>query len=255
MRFLSSLLVAVLAVAPITAAASLERRITAEQARKNTKTSNDPKYFLEPGGDNELGHYDNRYYKGKVSYDEHRAVLRQLIRSYLVTFKELGVETWLAHGTLLGWWWNGRIMPWDPDLDVQMSISTLQYLAKNFNRTTHEYHFKDESGKDVKKEYLLDVNPHHSDINRGNGMNVIDARWIDVSNGMFIDITGLAERSPSTQPGVWSCKNFHRYRTSDLYPMRETEFEGVPVTIPYAFERILTDEYGAKSLVTTVFEG
>ncbi len=38
--------------------------------------------------------------------------------------------------------------------------------------------------------------------------------------------------------------------------MRETEFEGVPATVPYAFEKILiVDEYGAKSLVTTEWGG
>lgn len=37
--------------------------------------------------------------------------------------------------------------------------------------------------------------------------------------------------------------------------MRQTEFEGVPATIPYSFDRILVDEYGSKSLVTTEWEG
>ncbi|KAH6646698.1 LicD family-domain-containing protein [Truncatella angustata] len=216
----------------------------------------DTKYFHEPGGDNELGHYDIRYFKNRVPYEEHRPALQHLIRSYLTTFKSLGVETWLAHGTLLGWWWNGRIMPWDYDLDVQVSAATLHYLGKNLNRTHHEYTYTDPTtGATLKKEYLLDINPHHSDVGRGDGQNVIDARWIDLSNGMFIDITGLAEREPTRQAGVWSCKNFHRYRTTELYPMRQTEFEGVPATIPYSFDRILTDEYGTKSLVTTEWEG
>jgi len=216
----------------------------------------DTKYFHEPGQDNELGHYDIRYFGGKIGYEEHRPALRHLIRSYLTTFRKLGVETWLAHGTLLGWWWNGRIMPWDYDLDVQVSAATLYYLGQHHNRSTFEYRFTDEASGVVKtKEYLLDVNPHHVERGRGDGMNVIDARWIDTSNGMFIDITGLAEREPTADPGIWSCKNFHRYRTRDLYPMRESEFEGVIATVPYSFDRILTEEYGMKSLVTTEWEG
>ncbi|KIH95151.1 hypothetical protein SPBR_03515 [Sporothrix brasiliensis 5110] len=213
------------------------------------------KYFHEPGSDNELGHYDIRYFKGLVPYGEHRPALRHLIRSYLTTFRSLNVETWLAHGTLLGWWWNGRIMPWDYDLDVQVSDVTLFYLAKHYNRTLHTYRYRDDAtGEDVVKEYLLDINPNHG-LPRGDGLNIIDARWIDTSNGMFIDITGLAEREPKRSPGIWSCKNFHRYRTRELYPMRETEFEGVPATIPYSFDKILTDEYGSKSLVATQWEG
>ncbi|ORY64145.1 LicD family-domain-containing protein [Pseudomassariella vexata] len=252
MRLLQSILALTLAASSATAvpSESIKRReISARGQRVDTK------YFHEPGGDNELGHYDIRYFKQKVPYEEHRPALQHLIRSYLTTFRSLGVETWLAHGTLLGWWWNGRIMPWDYDLDVQVSAQTLYYLGNNLNRTTHEYNYFDPiSGKPMKKEYLLDINPHHSEITRGDGQNVIDARWIDLSNGMFIDITGLAERD-SHSPGVWSCKNFHKYRTTELYPMRETEFEGVPATIPYSFDYILTDEYGHKSLVTTQWAG
>ncbi|KAL1879396.1 hypothetical protein VTK73DRAFT_7033 [Phialemonium thermophilum] len=216
----------------------------------------DNKYFHEPGGSDVLGHYDARYFHGVVPYDEHRPALRLLIRSYLTAFRSLGVETWLAHGTLLGWWWNGKIMPWDYDLDVQVSSATLYYLGKHHNRTMHEYFYVNETtGNEEKKTYLLDINPHHVERTRGDGMNVIDARWIDISNGMFIDITGLAERDPMSNPGIWSCKNYHRYRTQDLYPMRETEFEGVTATVPYAFDKILIDEYGTKSLVTTEWLG
>jgi hypothetical protein len=215
-----------------------------------------PKYFHEPGSGDVMGHYDARYYKGQVPYAEHGPNLQHLIRSYLTIFRTLGVETWLAHGTLLGWWWNGRIMPWDYDLDVQVSNATLAYLGERHNATTHGYLFVDPAtGNFRNKTYLLDVNPNYSARDRGNGRNLIDARWIDTENGMFIDITGLAERNPDSNPGIWSCKNFHRYRTRDLYPMRETEYEGVPATIPYSFERILIEEYGTKSLVMTEWKG
>lgn len=253
---LASLVIYSVVAVPAPQPAGEESAALRRGPRSNLKRNNDGKYFLEPGGTEELGHYDARYFKGTVSYDEHRSGLRLLIRSYLMTFRSLGVETWLAHGTLLGWWWNGKIMPWDYDVDVQVSSATLYYLGNNYNRTMHEYKYVDEqTGEEKTKTFLLDVNPHHIDRVRGNGMNMIDARWIDVSNGMFIDITGLAERDPLTRPGIWSCKNNHRYRTRDLYPMRETEFEGVPAKIPYSFDRVLTEEYGTKSLVTTKWKG
>lgn len=86
-------------------------------------------------------------------------------------------------------------------------------------------------------------------------MNVIDARWIDMRNGLFIDITGLSEIHPDTHPGIWSCKNYHLYHTSELYPMRETMFEGVMAKVPYEYDKILTDEYGVRALLTTEFNG
>ncbi|KAI0416458.1 LicD family-domain-containing protein [Xylaria grammica] len=243
------------------------------------KKSKEQKYFHEPGWDAESGHYDKRYFQGKVPYEQHRPALRHLIRSYLTTFRDLGVETWLAHGSLLGWWWNGRIMPWDYDLDVQVSVATLAFLGERYNRSMHEYEYDpdDEDEEDgfaldrsggsandtdggresttVKKTYLLDVNPHYVAMTKGNGANVIDARWIDTSNGMFIDITGLRERDAERSPGVWSCKNNHRYRTGELWPLRRTEFEGAEAWIPYSFDKVLTDEYGPKSLVTEEWHG
>ncbi|KAI1083983.1 LicD family-domain-containing protein [Whalleya microplaca] len=244
--------------------------------KKPSEKPKETKYFHEPGTTLELGHYDARYFNGTIAYAEHRAALRHLIRAYLSTFRALGVETWLAHGSLLGWWWNGRIMPWDYDLDVQVTAATMARLALYFNGTLHEYHVpgnkyaggetpssdegsgEGDGGKEkeeVHRTYLLDINPHHADLGRGNGANIIDARWIDVSNGMYIDITALAERDPVASPGVWSCKNEHKYRTTELYPMRRSEFEGVPATVPYAFDKILSDEYGPKSLTTTEWAG
>lgn len=214
-----------------------------------------PKYFHEPGGSLELGHYDARYFKEQVPYSEHRFVLRDLIRSYLTVLHGYGVETWLAHGTLLGWWWNGRIMPWDYDLDVQVSNNTLQWLADNLNRTEHVYNATSITGDEVTtKTFILDINPHQGEISRGDGMNIIDARWIDTSNGMFIDITGVREREIE-RPGVWSCKNNHRYNSQDLWPMRISEFEGVKARVPYNFEKILIEEYGTRSLTTEEWAG
>lgn len=210
------------------------------------------KYFHEPGGDDILGHYDARYFHGVVSYEERTDTLTHLIRAYLGFFREQGLDTWIAHGTLLGWWWNGKMLPWDWDVDTQVSAATLQYLANNLNRTMHFYVSQD---KKVKRHYLLDVNPWIWERERGDGMNIIDARWIDVRNGLYIDITGLSEIHPDIFPGVWSCKNYHRYSTSDLYPLRESIYEGVPAKIPYAYDKVLTQEYQQKALVLTEYEG
>lgn len=224
---------------------------TREEEKKEPEKPKTPKYFHEPGGSLARIHYDTRFFQDEISYDDHRAVLRDLIRSYLSVLGEHGAETWLAHGTLLGWWWNGQIMPWDYDLDVQVSNHTLSWMGENLNNTEHTYKttaFEDGTPVEIEKKYLMDINPHHSEIDRGDGMNIIDARWIDMQNGMFVDITGVRERE-ADRPGIWSCKNHHRYESQDLWPMRTTEFEGVKARIPYSFQRILSDEYGDKSLV------
>jgi len=219
------------------------RRQDDEEARK---------YFHEPGWDNTLGHYDRRYFHGVVSDEERTNTQSHMVRAYLTFFREHDLDTWIAHGTLLGWWWNGKRLPWDFDLDTQVSDNTLQHLGEAYNQTRYQYTSADGS---VQREFLLDVNPWIWERERGDGMNVIDARWIDVRNGLFIDITGLSETRPYDQPGVWNCKNYHYYRTTELYPMRETMFEGVMAKVPYEYDKILVDEYREKALTVTEFEG
>ncbi len=173
-----------------------------------------------------------------------------MIRAYLSTFRALHIETWIAHGTLLGWWWNGQILPWDWDLDVQVSAQSLSYIGEFLNYTTHSY----KSGI-VHRQYFLDVNPYHRERVRGDGWNIIDARWIDMRNGLFIDITGISETNPADQPDVWTCKNEHVYKTTDIWPLRETVFEGVTALVPFAYDKVLTEEYEAKALTLTEYKG
>ncbi|KAI9831651.1 MAG: hypothetical protein M1838_005714 [Thelocarpon superellum] len=210
------------------------------------------KYFHEPGEEDNLHHYDQRFFSGIVSNETREETLRHMIRSYLSTMEESGLETWIAHGTLLGWWWNGKMLPWDWDIDVQVAGPTLDYMRLNMNATRHHY---DPLDGQARREYYLDVNPWAAFRDRGDGMNIIDARWIDMSNGLFIDITGLSETHPDTDPGLLSCKNFHHYWTRDLYPLRKSTYEGVPVNIPYAYDRILMDEYERKALFVTEYLG
>lgn len=144
-----------------------------------------------------------------------------------------------------------QMLPWDWDIDTQVSGPTLNFMGKHFNQTIHTY-LPPESEKTYR--YLLDVNPWAWERVRGDGNNIIDARWIDTTNGLYIDITGLSETSAS-RPDEVSCKNDHHYDVKDLYPMRESVFEGVPAKIPYAYDKILVDEYQEKSLMVTEYEG
>ena len=54
-------------------------------------------------------HYDGRFADRTLKEDERRPHLVAMIQAYLSTMADLGAETWLMHGTLLGWWWNGKV--------------------------------------------------------------------------------------------------------------------------------------------------
>lgn len=45
----------------------------------------------------------------ELGYVEKKRVLSNLVQTYLATFADIGVETWIMHGSLLGWWWNRKV--------------------------------------------------------------------------------------------------------------------------------------------------
>lgn len=88
----------------------LERRSRAKKHILKPRTQDGwAKYFHEPGGTELANHYDSRYEHGILSYEEKQDAQVHMMRAYLDFFKKNGIETWLAHGTLLGWWWNGKV--------------------------------------------------------------------------------------------------------------------------------------------------
>src|SRR4051812_27632462 len=81
--------------------------------------------------------YGLRFAERELSYSEQKVALKNLIQPFLATLTDLGVETWLMHGSLLGWWWGKHVcyqlqaviekrshttdkvqnLPWDSDID------------------------------------------------------------------------------------------------------------------------------------------
>ncbi|KAJ5085889.1 hypothetical protein N7532_010660 [Penicillium argentinense] len=239
---------------------------------KNVDEIPTAKYFTESSFHY---HYDGRFADRPLPDYKVIPYLSALIQTYLKTMESIGAETWIMHGTLLAWWWNQKvpqtqclqqpwesghvlttrqqIFPWDNDLDVQISEPTIHFLADYYNMTEHHFHMPDE---DKGRSYLLEINPHYVVKDTRDRLNVIDARWIDMSSGLFIDITAVrkddAKRSGG-QTEALMCKDRHHYLESQIWPLRESYFEDVPVKIPYAYVELLEEEYGAKSLTNADF--
>ncbi|KAJ6123197.1 hypothetical protein N7512_005662 [Penicillium capsulatum] len=183
--------------------------------------------------------------------------LSALIQSYLSTMSSIGAETWIMHGTLLAWRWNQKIFPWDNDLDVQISEPTIHFLAEYYNMTEHEFDLPHVSES---RRYLLEINPNYVVSSSQDRLNVIDGRWIDKYSGLFIDITAVRrddEQRNKGHQGALMCKDKHRYdiclQESQIFPLRDSYFEGMPVKIPYAYADLLVEEHGARSLSNTEF--
>jgi hypothetical protein len=107
-----------------------------------------------------------------------------------------------------------QILPWDTDIDVQLSEPGIHFLADYYNMTEHHFNLPGVSGG---RTYLLEVNPHYAVRTTADVLNRIDARWIDTSSGLFIDITTVRaddERRNKGRPGALICKDTHLYEVS-----------------------------------------
>lgn len=137
-----------------------------------------------------------------------------------------------------------------------------------------EHHFEI-PGVEGGRTYLLEINPNYVFRSIEDKKNVIDARWIDTSSGLFIDITAVrpddAKRKKG-DTGALMCKDKHHFDVSslrsgshasmtdfsfkenDIFPLRNSRFEDFPVKIPFEYVKLLEEEYGSKALTATDFQ-
>lgn len=280
---------------PITASPTLEKRsasfqslrgltlLTADYSNHESYTA-PTKFFHESTFS---PHYDGRFASTELPHHTRLFHMRLMLKSYIETMDRIGVRTWLMHGCLLGWWWNGRIMPWDTDVDVMVDEPGMNELGSWWNMSVHHFsaselglvgdepgyehaanrHLHDEVAESGKR-YLLEVNPWWTNLSTTDRENVIDARWIDTGTGLFIDVTTVhvqpvIESSPTTNTEDMDgeeddiplyTKDQHAYTSTTLFPLRQTTFESIPVHIPYDYQQLLLDEYGAKALTHSMFK-
>lgn len=188
------------------------------------------KYFYESKKYN--WHADSRFaIDDRIQNSKYKnAKLKEILTAWTDFTRKYKLVSWIAHGMLIGHYWNGQLLPYDEDLDFQMPFSEFSKLEQ-LNSTMHQNRF------------LLDVNPNAKE--RGlQKENVIDARFICTKTGLYIDITLLAQ----LEEGVFFCKSPHFYWGSDLFPLKSTMLDGVEVWRPNNVVDILYQEYGARAL-------
>lgn len=105
---------------------------------------NNPRYYSADGAVS--GHLDCRFSNEKNN-ELVWARLIALLGAWSRFSEQYDIENWIAHGTLLGWYWNKTIMDFDEDLDISMTRATLVEKLLRWNGTIFE------------GRYLIDVNP------------------------------------------------------------------------------------------------
>lgn len=221
-------------------------------------------------------HYEWRFFNGGLRYLKEgytmnqleireQIILDRLIRNWFRFAEEKGIISWIAHGPLLSWYWDGLMFPYDIDIDIQMPSAELNRLSRHYNMTLVIEDINDGFGK-----YLIDCATflHHRD--KAAKDNHIDARFIDIDTGTYIDITGLGKNNevpPSEYDSYIRNKNAqgedvqlymdrrkHWLNFEKISPLRYSMIGGVPVYVPNDIMSMLNHEY-AKGTTSYVFDG
>ncbi|EGV61807.1 hypothetical protein PSN45_000493 [Yamadazyma tenuis] len=196
-------------------------------------------------------HLAHPFFKRFISIRERQSIIQHMIRAWFEFAEAIDVPSWVNYGSLLGWAYNGVNMPWDTDVDIQLSIRHLDYLSRHYNNSLVL-----ENPQWGNAKYLLDISPTY--VRQGNGRNFIDGRFIDINSGLYIDISALSHTNfnpPSTLAGddndiLVHCKHFNWHSLSEILPLRHTYFEGSSVYIPSNISSILDRKYGKESFTT-----
>ena len=251
--------------------------------RYSLREENPPKHFREANIIKEEpnfgfgSNYDWRFFTGIINKTPQLQLANgRLLKAFLKLTNRYGIKSWVSHGSLLGWYWNGLRLPWEPDVSIQLPIRDFHRLTRLFNQSIVV-----DFGNDLDKEtrfgrYFLDSASLLSQRTKGNTNNIIDARFIDIDTGVKIDITALAvsdtlapsryyEQSAVGHDTLKSMTPLNRNNMLQLYNCRKEQFiamnqldplrlsmvQGEYGYIPYGFDLIMQNEYNTKGKVST----
>ncbi|KAI5950272.1 hypothetical protein KGF54_005229 [Candida jiufengensis] len=216
--------------------------------------------------DNDWGwHYDWRFFNGALNYENGLTkqeknlrisiILERLLRNWSKFALEKNIIWWIMHGPLLSWYWNGMMFPFDVDVDIQMPVSELYKLNELYNQTLVVENPTEGFGK-----FLIETNTYIYNRDFSGGDNYIDARFIDIDSGIYIDITGISKSSSlptkeygehpeigiqkfSAEDEIYNDRRKHFYKLDQLSPLKFTYLQSIPVFIPNEIKQRLTFEY------------
>lgn len=235
------------------------------------KVSGESTYYklatlMKVNGNKDAGwHYEWRFFNGALRHKKEgwttqqleireKIILDRLLRNWFRFAKNKGIVSWIAHGPLLSWYWNGLMFPYDIDIDIQMPSSELNRLAKFYNQSLVVEEIEEGFGK-----YFIDCSTflHHRD--KAVKDNYIDARFIDIDTGTYIDITGIGKNNEQLpleyksyvrnkvnsgeEVELYMDRRKHWLTFEQINPLHYSMISGVPTFIPNDIMTMLNKEY------------
>ena len=123
-------------------------------------------------------HLDIRYGKHNLSKNSIHTQLKMLLAETVDIFNKIDIPCIIMHGSLIGWYFGQKMLPWDDDIDIVILEEHREKL-----KTLHGYQ---------NNKILIEVNPVIDTIQR-DPSNIIEARIICKNTGVFIDVTNLSK--------------------------------------------------------------
>ena len=185
------------------------------------------KFFRELPNNSHL----DLYYGKKSSKNIIRNELKKIYNEFYNLCEKNNIIFILMHGSLIGWYFGKRMLPWDDDIDICIFGNNINKLIKLNKYETDNL--------------ILFINPNFLNRSLSDKHNIIDARVISKKIGVFIDITFLYKSKTNY---IVNCKSPHFYNIKDLIPLKKTIFEDIVTYIPNNYRKCLVQEYGHKVL-------
>ena len=201
------------------------------------KTQFGLKYFKELPS---INHIDRIYGNPRIKFTKKFIIenLKIMLNVFINICENNDIKPVLAHGGLIGHYFNNKMLPWDDDID-------LVFIGESINNFLRI----DLKKINLNKYFFLDINPNSLNRSIKDRVNVIDARFISKQYGFFIDITFLTENKILTKKHgkvVINCKSPHYYFLDDFLPLKKEKFEEMEIYVPNKIVNVLSYEYGKK---------
>lgn len=196
----------------------------------------------------ELHHYTFPWVRQVISHEQRITVIHHLIRSWFKFAEQADLISWFNYGNSIGWYFNAMNLPWDNDIDVQVSINDLDKIGRFHNNTLI---IEDPNIGD--NLFWLHTDPFYL---KENIEQFIDARYIDIKTGIYIDISALWHDSVSPplkvrvkegEIGI-RCKHKNWFAFSDIFPIKRTIYEGAQSYKVRDIPSALIKEYGRRPM-------
>lgn len=105
---------------------------------------------------------------------------------------------------------------------MQVTVDTLSFLYNYYQ--LYVFHWTNPEFPEG-KDYMLEVNPNYLFMDEFDYLNGIDARWIDMHTGIFIDITAVRVNETAKALGETDlmCKDSHKYNVRQSRPFERID--------------------------------